>query len=153
MGRRYSVSGDQNAASNITILAITSATTIRPELYEFLLGCAANAPGDLASLVHIERFTVGGTVGTAFVPVALDPGDPASLLTAATTGFNHSSEPTYTANAILYKLSLNQRATYRWVAAPGSALKAPATAANGLGLQFQSSGGTALHEATFLHEE
>jgi len=152
MGRRYSVSGDQNAGTNATILGITSATTIRPELYEFLIGSGA-APGDLASILHIERFTVAGTVGTAFAALALDPADPASLLTASTTGFNHSSEPTYTANAILYKLPLNQRATYRWVAAPGSGFKAPATAANGLGMQFQSSGGTILHEATFLHEE
>lgn len=152
MARRYSVSGDQNAGTNATILGITSATTIRPELYEFLIGCAA-APGDLASLLHIERFTVAGTC-SAFTPVALDPGDPVSLLTTGTvTGFNHTVEPTYTASAHLYKLSLNQRATYRWVAAPGSGFKAPATAANGLGLQFQSSGGTILHEATFLHEE
>ena len=116
MGRRYSVSGDQNAGTNATIVAITSATTIRPELYEFLIGSGA-APGDLASILHIERFTVGGTL-TAFAALALDPGDPASLLTAATTGSNSTVEPTYTAAAVLYKLSLNQRATYRWVAAP-----------------------------------
>jgi len=148
MGRRYSIVADQAAATNITIAGLTSASTIRPELYEFLLGCGAT-PGDLASILHIERFTAAGT-STSFTPVAIDPADPASL---AAGGSNHTVEPTYTAAAILYKLSLNQRATYRWVAAPGSGFKAPATAANGLGLQFQSSGGTAVHEATFLHEE
>ncbi len=148
MGRRYSIVGDQTAASNASIISVTSASTIRPELYEFLLGCGAT-PGDLASILHIERFTVAGT-STGFTPIALDPADPAAL---AAGGSNHTVEPTYTASAILYKLSLNQRATYRWVAAPGSGFKAPATAANGLGLQFQSSGGVADHEATFLHEE
>lgn len=148
MGRRYSGLGDQAAASNITIIGVTSATTIRPELYEFLLGSGAT-PGDLASILHLERYTVAGT-STSFTPIALDPGDPAAL---AAIGSNHTVEPTYTAASHLYALSLNQRATYRWVAAPGSAFKAPATAANGIGLQFQSSGGTAVHEATFLHEE
>ena len=148
MGRRYSGSGDQAAGTNVTIIGLTSAATIRPELVEWVIGCGA-APDDLASILHLERYTVAGT-STPFTPVALDPADPASL---AAIGVNHTGEPTYTANAILYKLSLNQRATYRWMVAAGSGFKSPATAANGVGLQFQSSGGVLLHESTFLYEE
>lgn len=148
MARRYSIIGDQAAATDDTIIGVESAATIRPDLYEWTLGCGAT-PADLASILHLERFTAAGT-SSAVVPVALDPDDPASL---AVGGSNHTGEPTYTAAAILYKLSLNQRATFRFAANPGFGFKSPATAASGMGLQFQSSGGTAVHEATFLFQE
>ena len=150
MGRRYSGVGSAAVGTNLTMINLISAATIRPDLYEFIIGSGVNAPGDLATIFHIERFTAVGTEGSGFTPVAIDPGDPASL---ADFGVAHSTEPTYTANAILYKIGMNERATYRWVAAPGSALKSPATANAGVGSQSQSSGGTAVHEATMLHEE
>ena len=148
MGRRYSGLGDQAAATNATVIGLTSASTIRPMIYDLLIGCGAT-PLDLATIFHLERYTVAGT-STAFTPIALDPADPAAL---AAYGSNHTVEPTYTAAAHLLAFSLNQRATWRWVAAPDSELKCPATAANGIGLQIQSSGGTAVHEATMLHAE
>ena len=148
MGRRYSINGSVAVGTNETIVAVESATTIRPKLYDVIISSGA-AVLDTTTIFHIERFTVAGTA-TAFTPVPLDPGDPVAL---ATGGVAHSAEPTYTANAILLKMSVNQRATVRWVAAPGSEFVAPATAANGLGLQNQSSTGTAVHEATFLYEE
>ena len=64
-------------------------------------------------------------IGAYHQAIALDPDDPAAL---AVVSFNHTVEPTYTADAQLYSLPLNQRATYRWVASPGSAFKCPATA-------------------------
>ncbi len=148
MGRRYSGNGDQAVGTNATVLGLTSATTVRPKLYDLIIGCGAT-PLDLATIFHLERYTVAGT-STSFTPIALDPGDPAAL---AAYGYNHTVEPTYTASSILMKLSLNQRATFRWVASPGGELVLPATAANGIGLQSQSSGGTAIHEATMFHEE
>ncbi len=151
MGRRYSGVGSAAVGTSITVLTLVSATTIRPEIYEFLLGSGVNAPGDLATVFHLERFTAAGTEGSGFTPHALDPGDPASLADYGVGAF--SPEPTYTAGAILYKIAMNERATYRWVAAPGSGLKSPATAASGTGIQSQSSGGTVAHEATMLHEE
>lgn len=150
MARRYSGVGSASVGTNLTVINLISAATIRPELYEFIIGSGVNAPGDLATIFHLERFTVVGTEGSGFTPVAIDPDDPASL---ADYGVAHSGEPTYTANAILYKWGMNERATYRWVASPGSALKSPASAGNGVGLQSQSSGGTVAHEATMLHEE
>lgn len=149
MARRYSGVGARAVGTNLTVLSLESAATIRPEIYEVLIGSGAT-PGDLATIFHLERFTAVGTEGSGFTPHAIDPADPAAL---ADYGVAHSAEPTYTANAILYKLPLNQRATYRWVAAPGSGFKAPDTALNGIGLQSQSSGGVVVHEATILHEE
>ncbi|OHB75584.1 MAG: hypothetical protein A2W31_00820 [Planctomycetes bacterium RBG_16_64_10] len=67
-------------------------------------------------------------------------------------GENHTVEPTYTTE--LLRFSINQQATFRWVAAPDGELIAPATASNGIGLQFYSvSGGTAECQAMFHHVE
>ena len=151
MGRRYSGIGSAAVGTNLTVLALESATTIRPEIVEWVIGVGANAPQDLATIFHLERFTAAGTEGSGFVPFAHDPADPASLADYG-TGL-YSVEPTYTANAILYKLPLNERGTFRWAANVGSGFKAPATAASGIGLQSQSSGGTVVHQMTMLHEE
>jgi hypothetical protein len=148
MGRRYSSSGNQAALANTTIIGLTSAATVRPKIYDLIVSCGAS-PADLATIFHLERFTAAGT-STAFTPIALDPADPAAL---ASAGYNHTAEPTYTADAVLMKFSLNQRATFRWAAMPGSEIVLPNTAANGVGLQIQATGGTAVHEATILHEE
>lgn len=148
MQRRYTISGDQNAAATITILGMTSAATIRPTIYFLTIGSAAT-PADQASSLKILRFTAAGT-STAFTPVAHDPGDPASL---AAGGYNHTVEPTYTASSDLLHFSINQQNTYKWETLPQYGLKAPATAANGLGLRFIVATGTALHEASFHHAE
>jgi hypothetical protein len=148
MGRRYSVDGNQNAAS-ITVLGLTGATTVKPVLYGLIFGSAA-APADQAFNMQLNRYTAVGT-STAVTPAAHDPDDPASLCTA---GENHTAEPTYTAGAVLMSFSVNQQATFRWQVDPRRGLIIPATANNGLGLRFVVvSGGTALCEATFFHVE
>lgn len=147
--RRYSSSGNQNAAASVSILGLTSATTIRPHLYEIVFGSAAT-PADQSFNMQVNRFTAAGTA-TSFTPIALDPANPAAL---AAAGYNHTVEPTYTSASVLLSFSVNQQATFRWVVPPDEGLVAPATAANGLGLLFVVvSGGTALCEATFLHQE
>ena len=145
---RYSGVGSAAVGSNLTVLALESAATIRPEIYELLIGASAT-PGDVATLFHLERFTAVGTEGSGFTPFAHDP--PGTSLADYGTGL-YSVEPTYTANAILYKLPSYQRGPFRWVAFRRG-FTAPATANNGIGLQSQSSGGVIVHEATMLHEE
>lgn len=147
---RYSGVGAVVVGTDKTLLTLISATTVRPKLYDLVIGCGAT-PADLATIFHLERFTAVGTEGSGFTPLALDPADPAALADYGVGVF--AAEPTYTGGAVLMKLALNQRATFRFVAAPGSELVAPATANNGIGLQAQSSGGTASHDVTMLHEE
>lgn len=149
MQRRYTSTGDQNAAASTSILGLTSATTIRPVLYFMTVGSAAT-PADQAFNFKLSRFTAAGTA-TAFTPLAHDPGDPAALAAAA---YNHTVEPTYTAGGDLMSFSMNQQNTFKWETLPQYGLKAPATAANGIGLQFVVvSGGTALCQASFFHGE
>lgn len=149
MARRYSGVGDQTSAADDTIIAIESVATARPELYEFLIGSSA-AAGDNTFHLHWERWDTTAGTRTNFVPVALDFDEAVAL---ATTAFNHTVEPGYIADSQLYSLAMNQRATYRWVASPGSALKSPSTATTGIGFQFQAVTAAIAFEATILFEE
>ena len=144
MSRRYSIDGAQAVASATdSVLGLTSATTIRPEIYDFIFGSSAS-PADNAVQWLLQRYTAAGTA-TAVTPQPLDPADPAAL---AAAGENHTAEPTYTSNEILLNIVSNQRSTQRWVAAPGGNLKCPATAANGIGVQPVHSSFTGSVETT-----
>lgn len=149
--RRYTSIGNQNAVAGgaSTIMSLTSATTIRPHLYTVILGSAAT-PADQAFNVTLQRHTAAGT-STAFTPIAHDPANPAAL---AAAGYNHTVEPTLTASAYLAWISFNQQATFAWAVDPEFGLVAPATAANGISTVFLVvSGGTALTEETYFHQE
>lgn len=127
MARKYATSGSSTVASPTdSTLGVTSATTIRPEIYYLTFGSIAT-PADTAMEWKLQRHTAAGTA-TSVTPTALDSGDPAST---ATSGSDHSAEPTYTAGAVLLDVPLNQRGTYQFTARQGCEFKLPATAANG----------------------
>ncbi len=128
-GRNYSVAGNatNTQSSTLPLTGITGGTTVRPCIYEFAFGSSGSPADNAASFLFQRATTIGA--GSAFTPVALDPADPASTTTSLIT---YTTGPTLTANAYLYEFGLNQRATFRWIAAPGSELKVPATAANGI---------------------
>lgn len=152
--KKYSASGVTTTAATRTMLQIVSAATIRPCIAEIQVS-SAGTPADNAAQYQLKRFTVAPTV-TSFTPTALDPADPASLCATGTggVGFNASAEGTYTANSQLDDFATNQRATVRIVANPGYEFRAPATAANGLGLQCIAIGGSGIATlVTFLWEE
>lgn len=151
MGRRYSTDGNQNAAAGVTILGLASATTIRPAIYMVHTGSGAT-PANQAYNMQINRFTAVGTK-TAVTPQALDPADPAALAAGAE---NHTSEPTYTAGAVMMSFGWNlTEMNGITIALPDNGrIVAPATANAGFGMRFVVvSAGTALCEATFHHEE
>lgn len=129
IGRRYGFSGSITSAATKTIWGIAGTSAVRPEIYDLLISSNAS-PADNSSEWQALRFTAAGT-STAVTPEKLDTGDPAAT---GVCGKNHSVEPTY-ASVPLLDVALNQRATFRWVAAPGSELVSPATAANGIGFQ------------------
>jgi hypothetical protein len=148
MARRYAISGTDTNTASTTLIGLTSAATVRPKIYDFVVGSAAT-PADNAFEFQLKRYTAAGT-STSVTPQALDPGDPAAL---AAGGVNHSGEPTYTANAILFDTAVNQRATFRWVASPGGEIILPATAANGVGLFSTAVGGSAYTVLMTVHYE
>jgi hypothetical protein len=149
MARKYATTGAGAVASSPgrTILIATGTAATRAALYDIVLGFAS--PADNSIQWVVGRYTVAGTT-TGVTPAPLDPGNTASIFVS---GENASAEPTYTAARELLDGELNQRATFRWVAAPGGELMAPATAANGIGLYVIHASVTATARVTFHVEE
>lgn len=133
-----------------TLMALTAQTTglRRFRIYELDFG-ADGTPADNALVLDVSRQTAAGT-STAATPNLLDPGDPA----AATVGaVNFTAEGTITAASSLLSVELNQRTTYRWVAAPGSELVAPATNLAGFAIRALSPVYASTALATAMHSE
>lgn len=128
---KYSASGNQTlttgAATALTI-GSNGTTAQRNRIYELWIA-NEGTPADNLVVHTVQRCTALGT-STAVTPTKLDPADRAAQ---AAVGENHTVEPTYTANEEVLEVPLNTRATYRWVAAPGSEIVTPATVASGVG--------------------
>lgn len=122
----------RTASATLSVGALTAAASNprRYKLYDWIFGSAEAAPADGNSLWQIQRCTTAGTAGSSVTPTSVDPGDTVAATTVC--GQAHSADPTVTAGAILASVGLNQRATFRWVPAPGKELVIPATASNGL---------------------
>ncbi len=130
MADRYSVKGEQTVITTpgATALSLNGVTTTRAKVYDFTVG-SDGTPADVALNYTAIRFTASGT-GTGFTSEPLDSDAPAGLITAET---NHTIEPTYVTANILWQIAANQRATYRWVAAPDGELMIPASSDAGIG--------------------
>jgi hypothetical protein len=146
---KYAVQMNRTASA-VASLGTIGADATRPrrgKWYDAVLGAEA-AAADNSFLYIFQRCTALGT-STAVTPQPLDPADAA---TESDAGENHTVEPTYTANAVLLAIALNQRATFRWVASPNGALVYPATASNGIGIQTPTASAVAI-TATVHYEE
>jgi len=141
-------SGTTKALINVYSGAATP--TGRPMIYDLMVGSVAT-PADQAAAFSVCRTTGIGTPAGTYTPNNLDPAGPAGQCVAGVGAY--SAEPTKTANKELLRWSLNQRATFRWVAQPGSELILPATQNNGACLQTVSSTGTQVYESTVLFQE
>jgi hypothetical protein len=140
---RYSVSNGSSGTpqantttykTQISLTAATGATTLRRGwVYDLNVG-ADGTPADNAMVYKVDRQTTVGTA-TTITAAPLDAADAAALLVSSA---NHTAEPTVTASTQLLEVAVNQRASYRWVAAPGSELIVPATNVAGLGLRSKS---------------
>lgn len=148
--RRYSADGNAAAGTNVTIAEIVAVgATTRARIYDIIIG-SDTVPADVATKFNIIRGTVSGTPTTTVVPRALDPGDPASLMSGRIGTF---SGQTKTATSSLLNISLNQRAAFRWVATPDGEIVIPATTDNWVGLESIGSGGVPNITVTFSWQE
>lgn len=136
---RYAVSHQTAAGADLGIINITGSAAVVLKIYDLLLGSDAT-PADLAGEFVLNRSTTAGSGGTTLTEVPLDPLTVAA--TGAAIGGTFAGEPVDTANTELLMIALNQRATFRWVAAPGGELMSTAAAANGLFLRCVAHGGT-----------
>jgi hypothetical protein len=120
--------------TNIDLTAATGATTLRRGwIYDMMFG-VDGTPADNVVVFKADRQTSTGT-RTAATPAPLDAADAACLLTA---GVATTIEPIVTAATQLIEIAVNQRASYRWVAAPGGELVVPATNVAGIGFRAKS---------------
>jgi len=119
------------ASSTAPLCNVTQGSTLRRlRIFEFVLG-SDSTPADAACKYAWQRTTADFGTPTVVTPTAIDPGDPAALSKFSAPG---GTAPTITANSTIYQEAINQRATYRYIAAPDSELVVPATSANGLAL-------------------
>lgn len=126
---RFGVRANKGAANvqGVLYLQAAAASPRRAKVYDLSFGCNAS-PADNTFNHLVQRSTTTPTA-SALTPNALDPADTlASTIQSADTV---TVDGTLTANAFLYQIALNQRATFRWVAAPYGELVIPATANNG----------------------
>lgn len=149
MGARYATAALQTPVESgfKTIAELLGGTGLRFRLYDVLFG-QSGTPADNAMVHDLIRITASGT-GTAIVPEKLDPADVAAVVTAKE---DNTVEPTTTGIALI-KVPLYEKATSRWVAAPGSEIVVAAVANEGLAWRVKAASYTAQAEATLLHEE
>jgi hypothetical protein len=97
----------------------------------------------------VSRQTAAGT-STSATP---NPLDSANRAAGTVASVNFSAEGTITAASSVLYIPVNQRASYRWVAVPGSELVIPATNLAGFAVRFRSGGYTGNTGITAFHSE
>jgi hypothetical protein len=149
---RVGVSFQRTASATLDVgsLLTAAAAARRYKLLDFTLGSEAT-PSDVAFLWQLFRRTGTATAGSAPSITNLDQGDTiASTLVAnqapTVNGAGGSTAP-------LISVALNQRATYRWVAAPGSELVTNATASQGYAFATPTAGALVAVTASAIADE
>ena len=143
----------QSASGNVSLR--------RGKLYDILIG-TNGTPADNYMEFDVVRVTAttstsawAGGISSLSSAGALDPADGT---TAGLQAVNSSNEGQVTQIGLdAWYVGINQRASYRWVAAPGSELVYPAvssaTGSNGLDLRARSGAYTGTTTGTILYSE
>lgn len=149
--RQYSASAaaTNTASTTVPMWNLAGSASARLNIYD-LISSSEATPADNSGKFSIRRTTAAGTTSATFTPNSLDPADPAST---ATFGTAWSVNPTITANSDLLVFAHNLRATFRWIAGPGSELVVPATAGNGAALMAVVTNTAATYDWTVLWRE
>lgn len=133
------------------VYASTTGTTSlvrRGKVYDILIG-TNGTPADNELEWSVGRLTAPSTSSL----VVANPLDPADAVAASGTIANSTTEGTFTSSGEVWYVGVNQRASYRWVAAPGSELVWAATSSAGLGLRSRSAGYTGTATGTLYFQE
>jgi hypothetical protein len=146
--------------SLVTIIASTVASgpiiqLSRAKIYDLLVG-TVGTPADNSMFWSVQRLTAGSTPPfggyASSINTALDQGD-ASTKMAVITNSSIETSFTYVATNYPWYVGVNQRASYRWVAAPGSEIVIPATSSAGAGLRVRSPAYTGTASGTVMWSE
>jgi hypothetical protein len=138
MGDRYAAVGLVTiTAAPDTMLALNAVALTRGRVYDLGFGSSA-IPADAVVLWRVARSSSAVAVGGAVVetPIASSDGAPASQLIAIS---DVTTEPGY--EEIFIDIGVNQRASWRWVAAPEGELITPGDATAAIGIEPNGTGG------------
>ena len=125
----------------------TSAPLRRGAVYDVLIG-TNGTPADNFVEWDISRVTASSSATiVAVAPLDSADGAATSVVTVNSSTFATISVPN------MWYVGVNQRASYRWVAAPGSELIWPATSSAGFQLRQRSGGYTGTATGTILFSE
>lgn len=149
MGLRYGTTGFQTpvAAAAKSMLELLGTAGVIISVYDLMVG-ASGTPADTVLTYSVDRATVTGT-GTPVTPEPLDAA--IALAATGTAEEDHTVEPTIAGIPVI-ELPVNQRASYRWVAAPGGELKA-ALGTSGWAFRVKSASYVGQAEVSVHHEE
>lgn len=152
------------AAANSTATTSTLGAGMlrRGKIYDILVG-TNGTPADNFMEFDCTRITLGSTptgivntlISSISSALALDPADNGGFVNAVT--INSTAEVGIAATNEVWYVGVNQRASYRWVAAPGSELVWPAvssaTTGGGLALRARSGAYTGTATGNVLWQE
>ena len=119
---RYSLSMVKDATNVLQLGGTNNSITLprRQKIYDYMVA-NSQAPADAVFIHELLRVTADPTSDNP-TPEPLDPADQASLFVG-----NDVVTVDAAGTVIAMRVALNHRATYRWVAAPGSEIVVAAT--------------------------
>ena len=152
-----------NTTTDISLISIFASTIApmpaiqlrRAKVYDILVG-TNGTPADNAMMFSMQRATAGSTPSYAGINSSVNQAlDQADSVSACGSWSNSSMETsyTYTGTNMPWFVGVNQRASYRWVAAPGSEIVLPATSSAGLSLRSKSPGYTGAATGALMWSE
>jgi len=150
---RYGFKAIRVGSSTLDVASITTAAASprRFQIFDFTLGSDAS-PADNAFLWEISTHTAkdssGASFGSVVTGVALDSSD----TIASTVICLQSAVTNLGAGSTIFGVPLNQRASFRWVASPGSEFVAPATACNGFAIATPTASAVNIEAYTLVNE-
>ncbi len=133
---KFNVRMQRTASATLDVGSVITAAANprRIEVYDVVVGSEAS-PADNVFLWEILRKTGAATGGTAPTITPLDFSDADASEAVA----NQAPTADGAGTAVLFSIPLNQRATFRWVAAPGGELVSSNAASNGIGMDTPTS--------------
>lgn len=145
--------------STTSTATLGSGSLHRGKLYDILIG-TNGTPADNYLEFDVTRVTLGTS---SVLAVGISSLSSNHMLDLADGGYinlcaiNSSIETAFTATTETWYVGINQRASYRWVAAPGSEIVWPATTSavgnNGIAVRARSGAYTGTATATVMWSE
>ena len=127
---QYNVTTTTNTAYPLGLLTTGGSATNQYRIYDVLSGSDAT-PVDQATKFQLIRSSTTGNTLSVQSNFGITPGDPAPT---SLSYLMNSGGSTITVAGVVLTWAQNQRATFRWVAAPERELYSPVGAQAGIGL-------------------